>query len=72
MQEEGSAVQTLGQKGAVQEQTTTRIAIKNTDTNSNLNNSNAFTPVVKNKDIEYFVPGPNQESDRRASAEITE
>ena len=43
----------------------------NTDSNSNLNNSNAFTPMVKVNDVTIFA-GPSQESDRIASTEITE
>ena len=30
-----------------------------------------FTPTVKINDIKYFLPNPSQESDRKASAEIT-
>ena len=42
----------------------------NTDKNSDLNNSNTFTPMVKNNDVKYFLPGPSQERDRTVSAEI--
>ena len=28
-------------------------------------------PMVNNNEIEYYLQGPNQENDRRASAEIT-
>ena len=38
---------------------------------SNLDNNNAFTPSVKNDNVEYFLLGPSQKSDRRASTEIT-
>ena len=44
---------------------------RNTGTNSNLYSSNTFTPMVNNNEIKYFLPGPNQEYDRRVSAEIT-
>ena len=27
--------------------------------------------MISNKDIEYFLPGPSQENDRRTSTEIT-
>ena len=42
-----------------------------TGSNSNINNSNAFIPMVNNNDIEYFLPGPSRENNRRASAELT-
>ena len=29
-------------------------------------------PMAKNNDIEYFLPGPSQESDRRENTKITE
>ena len=38
-------------------------------------NSNKDKPVVIDKDpntIYYFLPGPNQDNDKRASAEITQ
>ena len=28
--------------------------------------------MIKNNDVKYFIPGANQESDRRASVEIRE
>ena len=45
----------------------------NTGNDLNLNNNNnALTPTVKNNNIKYFLPSPSKESDRKASAEITE
>ena len=55
-----------GPKGAVKEP----YCYTNTGENSNLNNSNALTSMVKNNDVKYFLPGPSQESNRRGSAEI--
>ena len=35
-----------------------------TGNTSNLKNSNAFTSMVKNNDIKYFLPGPSLEIDK--------
>ena len=67
MQEVSGAVQTQGHKGAVHK-SSNEYCYTNTGSDSNLNNSNTFTLMVKN-DIKCFLPGPSQESDRRASAE---
>ena len=32
----------------------------NMGNNSNLNNSNAFIPIVNSNEIKYFLPGPNK------------
>ena len=45
---------------------------RNTGSNSNLNNNNTVTSTVKNYDIKFFLTGPIQESDREASAKITQ
>ena len=43
----------------------------NTSGNSNLNSNSTDKPMVNNNETEYFLPGPNQDSERRASIEIT-
>ena len=48
-----------------------RTLYTNTDSNSNLISYSADKPNVNNNETEYFLPGPNQDSERRASAEIT-
>ena len=54
MQEVNRTVQTQRQKGAVQEQQQCVLLYK-PHSNSNLNNSNTFTPMVKNNDIKSSV-----------------
>ena len=71
IQEVRSTVQTQGWKGAIQKTNSNTYCYTNTGSNSNLNNSNAFIPTVKNNEVKYFLPGPIREGDRRASAEIT-
>ena len=42
----------------------------NTNSNSNLNLNSTYKTMVDNNEIEYVLPGPNQEIARRTSAEI--
>ena len=71
MQEVSNAAQTQGWKGAVKEQTAINIAVQTWAKIQFLNNINTFITIVKNNDIKYFLRGPSQKSDRRASTEIT-
>ena len=43
----------------------------NTISNSNLRSNSADKPTVNNNEINYFLPGPNQDNDKRVSAIIT-
>ena len=71
MQEVSNAVQTQDHKGAVQEKNSNTYCYTTTCSNSNLNDSNAFIPMVKNNEVKYFLPSPCQESDIEASTEIS-
>ena len=57
MQEVSSTVQTKGYKADTQKNSKPN-CYANTSSNSNLNNSNIFIPLVNNNNIEYCLPGP--------------
>ena len=42
----------------------------NTSSNSNLNSNSTEKPMVNSNEIDYFLPGPNQDNDKRLSTEI--
>ena len=67
MQDVSNIKETQGRKTAVQ-----RWFYTNTSSDSILKCNSTNEPTVNNNDINHFLPGANQDNDKRAYTEITE